>query len=436
LFQAYRQIVISSRAQQKVAGTDYDGALYPTRGSRRAEMQPAFEAQLQTFMPQHKHNMLAFLNTVMSSHGVELTAVRKERIWKEWEAFCNRFGLPDPFLRGGWGFGIDYDEDVLISWVLEECGNRGIQEGTMWKKLYTVSEVHRLHRFKDPLQDVPLLRKVMKGIKLYRPPGSRRKLALSVPVLKVIKLMKRKTHDIDDFKLWCAIFSMFSMLARSQEAVACLKGGKFDLKKVWQVKDLKFYKDKVEISEVQNFHMANEVEFFFESQKGGNKNKGDYRSHFVTSNPDLCLVRDLATMRQMEPNARPEDPLFSWSSGSNRFGDGVRRCDVAQIIKEAAHLCGIPEAILGTHSCRRGGATALRIAGTPMDQIKIFGRWASDVFDIYVQDHSGIMVGVLDTMLGNSVTGSGPRIPTLFRDAEKVAQSRLQRVTSYGRVGV
>ena len=40
----------------------------------------------------------------------------------------------------------------------------------------------------------------------------------------------------------------------------------------------------------------------------------------------------------------------------------------------------------GTHSLRRGGAQALARAGWPLELIKFFGRWLSDVIEIYLLD--------------------------------------------------
>ena len=40
------------------------------------------------------------------------------------------------------------------------------------------------------------------------------------------------------------------------------------------------------------------------------------------------------------------------------------------------------------HSLRRGGATALTEHGVPLEEIRLLGRWSSEAFEAYVQQHS------------------------------------------------
>ena len=103
---------------------------------------------------------------------------------------------------------------------------------------------------------------------------------------------------------------------------------------------------------------------------------------------------------------------------------------MSNLLKDAAEVCGIPRGRVATHSARRGGATEARKAGASMDAIRIFGRWRSDVFRIYVEEHGQAMKGVHRAMFeGTRVDvhgedGAGGAI----RMRERVPQRRRQVV--------
>ena len=313
-----------------------------------------------------------------------------------WGYFCRRLGLESFFLTGRWG--VLFDENVLVIWTCEECGNRGIQADSMWKKLYAVQHFHKAMRMGDPLKGVPFLRSLLKAVEKFRPSGNRKKLALSVPMLKVARLMlvneEEDFEDEDDFVTWVALFTMFCFMEPSAEALACLKGGKFDFKRVNKVRNCKFYLLGVLIERVAEYHLADELEMRFDVTKGDQEGLGEVRSVYATGLKDWCLVKDMAKLHQMRAHAGPDLPLFMWKRGSTRPGQGVRRNDIASLLKEAAEFCGIPKGRVATHSARRGGATEARRAGASMEHIRIFGRWRSDVFRDYVDEHSQVMKGV------------------------------------------
>jgi hypothetical protein len=51
------------------------------------------------------------------------------------------------------------------------------------------------------------------------------------------------------------------------------------------------------------------------------------------------------------------------------------------------------------HSLRSGGATALALAGTPLDHICLIGRWSSDAFLIYLRQNP---ILIQSTLAGRS----------------------------------
>lgn len=57
------------------------------------------------------------------------------------------------------------------------------------------------------------------------------------------------------------------------------------------------------------------------------------------------------------------------------------------------------------HSMRAGGATALAAAGVPDDRIRAMGRWSSDAYQVYIRQHSIILISQLrPSILSTSIT--------------------------------
>ena len=55
----------------------------------------------------------------------------------------------------------------------------------------------------DPLKGVPFLRSLLKAVEKFRPSGNRKKLALSVPMLKVARLMLvNEEEDFEEIPWW------------------------------------------------------------------------------------------------------------------------------------------------------------------------------------------------------------------------------------------
>jgi hypothetical protein len=55
----------------------------------------------------------------------------------------------------------------------------------------------------------------------------------------------------------------------------------------------------------------------------------------------------------------------------------------------------IPDPSVAGHSLRSGSATALALAGTPLDRIRSIGRWSSDAFLMYLRQNPILIQGTL-----------------------------------------
>lgn len=60
---------------------------------------------------------------------------------------------------------------------------------------------------------------------------------------------------------------------------------------------------------------------------------------------------------------------------------------VSKWVKHLMACIGEDPAHYGSHSCRIGGATALQADGCSEHDIRTMGRWASDVYLMYVHAH-------------------------------------------------
>ena len=85
-----------------------------------------------------------------------------------------------------------------------------------------------------------------------------------------------------------------------------------------------------------------------------------------------------------------DGPLFCDARGvsftTSQVRDAVRRCMAA---------VGLEPLAFGAHSLRIGGATAALAAGVAPAQIRMMGRWSSDVYEIYcrLSEEAALRVG-------------------------------------------
>ena len=67
------------------------------------------------------------------------------------------------------------------------------------------------------------------------------------------------------------------------------------------------------------------------------------------------------------------------------------RGDMMIMVKSAGVALGEEAKDYGSHSFRRGGATAYMAAGVPYETVRMFGRWKSDCARSYIDAWAGMM---------------------------------------------
>ena len=99
----------------------------------------------------------------------------------------------------------------------------------------------------------------------------------------------------------------------------------------------------------------------------------------------LDPVRELYDLWRLDPvkpgEVASEVPLFRDTVSGKAF----RVAEVRQVVKWLMHAIGADPDRFGAHSFRIGGATAALAAGVSPAQIRLLGRWASDVAELYTR---------------------------------------------------
>ena len=107
--------------------------------------------------------------------------------------------------------------------------------------------------------------------------------------------------------------------------------------------------------------------------------RGQVRTHHITGTP-LCPIISLQEHARHNPEwlADPARPVFA------QKGQGVSREDISSLLKLGSVALGYPPDLIGSHSLRKGGATALYAATGDMELVKRFGGWKSEAVHAYL----------------------------------------------------
>ena len=144
------------------------------------------------------------------------------------------------------------------------------------------------------------------------------------------------------------------------------------------------------------------VELHLRGSKTDQSRQGCRRMQQASGDPTLCPVKCMVEWFGLtEGSAIPSNaPLFSIPVG--RKGDDwivLTREAVTLLVKGAANECGVNQRLVGTHSIRISGATALLLAGVAPEVVQIIGRWVSNAFIGYTSYRSELMNGVATSMV-------------------------------------
>ena len=267
----------------------------------------------------------------------------------------------------------------------------------MQGRLYAIRHLNVKAGLGNPLDGKLRLKQILRALKKYRGPKNKKCAVTRAMLLMVHELLSKSSQawGDDEVVLWAAIITAFHLFARSCEY--CAKGGTFDLDRVFRRFSVAFYKDGKRI--YSNFAEADQVRVTFGKTKAG----GGETRVLHALNHVLCPVRALAQMYQRIPTIKAEAALFSWAPTSLRKGPGVSYEDVSLLLKQAAVALGVDPKKVGTHSLRRGGATAYLMAGASYNDCKMYGRWRSDCVREYVECYDDMMLSAGHRVVAGNV---------------------------------
>ena len=142
------------------------------------------------------------------------------------------------------------------------------------------------------------------------------------------------------------------------------------------------------------------VELYIRGSKTDQRKQGFRRMQEASGDPIMCPVKCMVEWFTLtEGSAIPSSaPLFSVPKGREGW-DVLTRDVVTLLMKGAAADCGMDVGLVGTHSIRISGATALLLAGVAPEVVQIIGRWASNAFIGYTRYQAELMKGVATRMV-------------------------------------
>ena len=227
---------------------------------------------------------------------------------------------------------------------------------------------------------------VLKGMRRVFSANERTRLPVTRPILLGIRGVCEKMEG-SGVPWWAVCTTAFQALMRGAEAVWDPKAHK-----VWNPElqltraDLTFHTDCAEPYALLRMHPL---------KTPGSKGKKDCLVVLPFDGTEVvCAARALQEMVDRDPvpkHLEGSTPLFRDSKTHQTLTvDGLM-----QVVRAGAMAVGVDPELVGTHSLRIGGATALFEAGETPLVIQTMGRWASDLYRLYVRACRGKLMQAL-----------------------------------------
>ena len=267
------------------------------------------------------------------------------------------------------------DQAELVSFVAYMGVTWNYGHGTVHVMIFAVRFHHLAAGHGDPLQNTPLLKLSLKGLKRMQG-GPRRKISASMDLIRDI-IRRLDLEDWDDLMLALALVVMFLFLLRSREALR--KGAFPDPEQCLRVRSVSVATDG-EIVTGADVEGADEMIVMFGKHKGDQSGQGSVHNVFASAD-EICPLKLYKRAARMNPAhfAKPDRFFFTLKSGKVLHRDKVEGG-----LRAVAVERGLPPKALAPISLRSGGASAMWNEGFSTDEIKRRGRWLSDCWRLYV----------------------------------------------------
>ena len=340
----------------------------PVRGRRKGKQlwTPAFATQVGRVA-----------DHLVVSGVAEKTAAKYESGFRDFEEYTENMSRDS---EERWPVFLDgsdprREEDHLLNFVAYQGWLLGLSHSTVAGKLAAIRWQHIVEGVSNPLEGKARLRAAMKKLKKMRG-DSHSKLPVTADMLRHVKSTLDMSND-RDVTLWAALCFGWFFCLRQSEYLA--DSGVFDARRAlcgWKVLPL------VKEQPTADWESADGLSIFIEVSKTDQDRRGCTRTVYASESDDLCVVEAYKQLRRMRGSSWDTNgPLLQAPDGWIASRDAV-----ASTLKRAAVELHFPESDYATHSLRIGGATALFGAGVPFEEVRRFGRWASDCWRRYVYE--------------------------------------------------
>ena len=266
------------------------------------------------------------------------------------------------------------EEDHLLRFVAYQGWLLGLSHSTVSGKLAAIRWQHVVEGLPNPLEGKLRLRAALRKLKKMKGDGHS-KLPVTADMLQHVKRSMDMTNN-RDVTVWAALCFGWFFCLRQSEYLA--DGGVFDAKRAlcgWKVLPLAKGQPTAE------WESADALSIFIEVAKTDQDRQGCTRTVHA-SGSELCVVEAYKQLRRMRGSTWDANgPLLEEPGGWIASREAV-----ATALKKAAVELNFPASDFATHSLRIGGATALFGAGVPFEEVRRFGRWASDCWRRYVYE--------------------------------------------------
>ena len=312
--------------------------------------------------------------------------------WRHWVQYRSTLGL-SAFLDGETRAEKLDDEEHLLRFLGIEVGRMGRGYSTLKVAFSSIRYHHVISGWGDPTIGKPRLAMAKSAIRRIDGHSARK-----VPTTTKMLRWLRDNLDLKSARgatLFAAVIVSFFFMLRASEYVA-VDGHGYDEFKCFKVMDVFPRRGGVECS---NWKDADEVVIHIKGSKGDTYNEGCWRClRRSGSGSKLCPVWAMQNLYQVRPDIAldPNEFLFR-----HKGGEVIFRRSIQALLGDAAVNTGIPRHLIGSHSQRHGGATALYNASGGKyseERIARFGRWASSCVKIYLWEGNENTQGVVDDM--------------------------------------
>ena len=295
--------------------------------------------------------------------------------WKQWQLFLASSGR-DPFLSGETRAERLADEQWLIRFVVFLHQRMGRTAQGIRQRLSGIRYAHISSGFPDPLQGRVRLWAAIQGLHRWDGPQVR-KIPVTVEMLRWLRsyLLDGGRDRPEAAALWSAVCLGWFFMLRASEYLPPqeLSGAP---PRVLKRRDLEFFGDNGVRCSVWE---ATVVVLQLREAKNDQFSRGQVRTHHLTGSP-ICPVLSLRDHARFNPHwiRDPASPVFACK------GKGITREDISALLRVCSVALGYPPELVGSHSLRKGGATALFAATGNMELVKRFGGWKSDAVHAYL----------------------------------------------------